>query len=55
VGSLPERVREFEMSIIREALERAHGNQAEAARALGVPRRTLANKVHLFGLLESGG
>jgi DNA-binding protein Fis len=38
---------------MREALEKAHGNQAQAARILGVPRRTLANKVHAYGLLET--
>jgi len=49
--SLPDRVREFEMALIREALEKAHGNQAQAARILGLPRRTLANKVHGYGML----
>jgi two-component system, NtrC family, response regulator AtoC len=51
---LPERVREFEMAIIREAMDKAHGNQAQAARMLGVPRRTLANKVHAYGMVEGG-
>lgn len=49
--SLPARVRDFEMAIIRDALEKAHGNQAQAARMLGVPRRTLASKVHALNLL----
>lgn len=48
--SLPQRVRDFEMAIIRDALEQAQGNQARAARTLGVPRRTLASKVQLYGL-----
>lgn len=48
--SLPDRVREFEVALIREALANARGNQAQAARLLGVPRRTLANKVHAYGL-----
>lgn len=48
--SLPDRVREFEVGLIREALEKAHGNQAQAARILGLPRRTLANKVHAYGV-----
>jgi DNA-binding NtrC family response regulator len=51
--SLPDRVREFEMSIIRDALERAHGNQTQAARMLGVPRRTLSNKVHAYGMIST--
>jgi DNA-binding NtrC family response regulator len=49
--ALPERVREFEIGLITEALEKAHGNQAQAARILGVPRRTLANKISAYGLL----
>lgn len=48
--SLPVRMREFEIAIIRDALEQAQGNQAQAARMLGVPRRTLASKVQLHGL-----
>jgi transcriptional regulator with PAS, ATPase and Fis domain len=51
-GTLPERVREFEIALICEALEKAHGNQAQAARLLGVPRRTLAHKVHAYDLLQ---
>jgi len=47
---LPERVRAFEVSIISAALESAQGNHAQAARALGVPRRTLTSKVHAYGL-----
>jgi DNA-binding NtrC family response regulator len=53
VLSLPERVRAYEISLIREALARASGNQSEAARLLGVPRRTLAHKVLSYGLLRS--
>jgi DNA-binding NtrC family response regulator len=51
--SLPERVRDFEIGLIREAMTKAHGNQAQGARLLGVPRRTLANKVHAYGLLDA--
>lgn len=51
--SLPDRVREFETGLIHHALQAAHGNQAQAARLLGVPRRTLATKVHAYGLLET--
>jgi DNA-binding NtrC family response regulator len=53
VLSLPERVRSYEIGLIREALARAGGNQSEAARLLGVPRRTLAHKVLSYGLLRS--
>ncbi len=50
--SLPSRLREFEIAIIREALEHAGGNQTEAARLLRVPRRTLASRVHVLGLRD---
>lgn len=50
--SLPERVRAFEIALIREALTTARGNQAHAARLLGVPRRTLAHKVHAYDLIR---
>lgn len=47
---LPLRMRDFELDIIREALQKARGNQSQAARLLGIPRRTLASKVHAYGL-----
>lgn len=50
--SLPQRVRDLEVELLREALAQAHGNQSQAARLLGVPRRTLASKVHAYGLLD---
>jgi two-component system response regulator AtoC len=48
--SLPDRVRMFEMSLIRDALVSTSGNQARAARMLGLPRRTLANKIRVYDL-----
>ena len=51
-SSFPDRIREFECLLIRKALEKAQGNQAQAARILGLPRRTLANKVHAYDLLS---
>jgi DNA-binding NtrC family response regulator len=53
-GSLTQRVRAFEVELIRQALSKTHGNQSEAARLLGVARRTLASKVHALGLLDEG-
>jgi two-component system, NtrC family, response regulator AtoC len=49
--TLSERVREFEVNLIREALRVSEGSHAKAARLLGVPRRTLTGKVHGYGLL----
>jgi DNA-binding NtrC family response regulator len=51
--SLPDRLREFEIGIIREAMQRAHDNQSQAARILGLPRRTLVNKLHAYGIRQS--
>ena len=51
-GSLTQRVRAFETDLIRQALRKTHGNQSQAARILGVARRTLASKVHALGLLD---
>jgi DNA-binding NtrC family response regulator len=50
--SLPHRLRSLEAAAIREVLDKASGNQSEAARLLGVPRRTLANRVHALGLAK---
>jgi two-component system response regulator AtoC len=47
---LDARMRELEIEFIRGALDQANGNQSLAARLLGLPRRTLANKVHMYGL-----
>lgn len=49
---LSRRVREFEIAAIREALERCGRSQARAAQALGLPRRTLAHKIRVYGLAE---
>jgi two-component system response regulator HydG len=35
---------------IMEALERAHGNKTQAARLLQIDRKTLYNKMHLYGI-----
>ena len=40
----------IERSKILEALERCGGNQSEAARQLGMPRRTLVSRLSEFGL-----
>jgi transcriptional regulator with PAS, ATPase and Fis domain len=51
--SLPEggvSLEEVEKRLIREALERADGNQSEAARLLGVSRETLRYRADKHGL-----
>jgi len=49
-GSAREQVQRHEASIIREALAAAGGIQAEAARRLGMSRRTLVRKISELGL-----
>jgi two-component system C4-dicarboxylate transport response regulator DctD len=47
---LPDRVAAYEASLIRAALDE-HGGSAQAASdALGVPRRTLSEKIARYGL-----
>ncbi len=48
--ALRERLREFESSLIREALERAQGSRAKAAELLGIPLRTLNHKMKQLGI-----
>jgi two-component system, NtrC family, C4-dicarboxylate transport response regulator DctD len=49
-ATLPERVAEFEAREIRAALERAFGARERAAQALGLPRRTLSDKMNRYGI-----
>lgn len=48
--ALPEKVAAFESSLIRDALERSGGDIRAAAEALGVPRKTLYDKLRKYGL-----
>lgn len=48
--ALPERLAAYEAHVIREALERNDGNTARAAASLGVPLRTLTEKMSRRGL-----
>jgi len=43
-------VREFEKALLRHALARAGDNQAQAARQLAMPRRTLVHKLQQYDL-----
>lgn len=52
---LPRRVAEFEARAIAEALARCGGSSAAAAEMLGLPRRTLNEKIARYGLRGSEG
>ena len=43
--SLPERVRDLEMTLIQQALEKARGNKVRASRMLGITRQGLHKKL----------
>ena len=47
---LYEKVREFEVKLIRAALLKTHGNQRRAAFLLGVKVTTLHNKIKTYGI-----
>jgi DNA-binding NtrC family response regulator len=51
---LKERVEAYERGLVVAALQAAGGNQSEAARALGVSRVTLHDKLRKYGLLRGG-
>lgn len=53
-GTLPEEVARFEASRIRDALDAAGWSTADAAERLGVPRRTLNEKIARYGLKRGG-
>jgi len=47
---LKEKVEAYERGLVVEALRAAHGNRTEAARALGISRVTLHDKLRKYGL-----
>ncbi|WP_277620576.1 helix-turn-helix domain-containing protein, partial [Pseudomonas endophytica] len=54
-GSLSEQVEQYEKSLIGAELERSHSSMRSLAEALGVPRKTLHDKLRKHGLhFESG-
>jgi two-component system response regulator AtoC len=53
-GSLDAQRTDAERTAVREALTRAQGNRTQAARLLGVSRRTLYNKLSELGITETG-
>ncbi len=50
LGLLQAKLRECEIQLIRDALQRARGNQARAARILGIPPSTLASQLRRLGI-----
>jgi transcriptional regulator with GAF, ATPase, and Fis domain len=51
---LNDEVKKFEIDLIRAALDRAHGNQARAARMLGVRKTTLNAKIKRYQIQHAG-
>ncbi|GLQ54750.1 sigma-54-dependent transcriptional regulator [Devosia nitrariae] len=51
-GTLAEKVAHFEAELIAEALRTANGSTAEAAEILGLPRRTLNEKIARYSLRD---
>jgi transcriptional regulator with GAF, ATPase, and Fis domain len=49
-GFFQAKLREYEARLIREALQRARGNQARAARILGLAPTTLASQLRRLGI-----
>jgi DNA-binding NtrC family response regulator len=52
---IDEEVRDLERRRMRAALAAAGGNQTEAAKLIGMPRRTFIRKLSQYGLREDGG
>jgi transcriptional regulator with GAF, ATPase, and Fis domain len=52
-ASLQTQVQQFESELIRQALYRSAGNQARAARLLGVKHTTLNAKIHRYRICVS--
>ena len=51
---LDDEVKRFEIDLIRAALDKAHGNQARAARMLGVKHTTLNAKIKRYQMQHAG-
>jgi two-component system response regulator HydG len=49
-GDFRAKLADYERRLILEALEATGGNQSEAARRLGLPRRTFSSKLAQYGI-----
>lgn len=54
-SSLPERVAAYEALLVSEALDAHGGNSQAASEALGIPRRTLSEKIARLGVRRAEG
>ncbi|MNF87874.1 Bacterial regulatory protein, Fis family [compost metagenome] len=54
-GGLSEQVEAFERALIAAELTRSHGSLRSVAEALGLPRKTLSDKLRKHNLSFSGG
>ena len=52
-AGLQDQVQRFESDLIRQALHRTRGNQAQAARLLGVKHTTLNAKIHRYRISQT--
>ena len=52
-AGLQDQVQRFESDLIRRALHRTRGNQAQAARLLGVKHTTLNAKIHRYRISQT--
>jgi two-component system, NtrC family, response regulator AtoC len=53
--ALAQKLREYEIQLIRDALVRTGGNQRQAARLLEIPLRTLVHKLRVYALRKTDG
>jgi two-component system, NtrC family, response regulator AtoC len=55
IGAVPfrDRIRDYEVKLITDALDAAHGNQSRAAEILRMPLRTLVHKIRTYGLKKT--
>jgi two-component system NtrC family response regulator len=49
-ASLDEQVRDLEIRLINQALEKNQGNRTQAAKQLGISRQGLIKKIERYGL-----
>ena len=55
LGAVPfrDRIRDYEVKLLTDALDAAGGNQSRAAEILRMPLRTLVHKIRTYGLKKT--